>query len=253
MLREIFCIIAAVTCVVFIMAGCNNPVDPAAGDGDFLTAPAGATKIYSDGFEGDLSKWDEKYMIVVSDFYYHMQQTTAAFHSGKNSITADSNRTALLYSLSDERSVDQGIAGVQFYIMANEKGQTNFTVEIGKNAGSSGGLGKAFGIGFDPNDSIKCKAYDMLGSEQVGDFMVAPIELGHWYKCVVEVDFTAKKVRYTIDDMNHTIDLPSSDMSKIDRLLVFRGQTTERPNYSSVDCAEGKKQYYVDDIVFYKK
>jgi hypothetical protein len=42
-------------------------------------------------------------------------------------------------------------------------------------------------------------------------------------------------------------------MSKIDRLLVFRGQTVPRPNYGSADCAEGKKQYYVDDIVFYKK
>jgi hypothetical protein len=244
MIREFFCISAAVACIAGFVMSCNDPVGP--GDGE--------VKVYSDGFEGDLSKWDEKYMIVVGDFYPHMQISAVTSHSGKNALTADSNRTALQYSLNDDNSIDHGIAGVRFYLMASENGGANFTVEIGKNAGSSGGLGKAFGIGFDPNDSIKCKAYDMLGNEQVGDFMVAPIQPGHWYKCAVEVDFTALKVRYSIDDATiHTIDLPSSDMSKIDRLLVFRGQTVPRPNYGSADCAEGKKQYYVDDIVFYKK
>lgn len=216
-------------------------------------APGGATLIMSEGFGGDLSKYEKDYMVTMADIYPHMQITTDAAHGGTHSITGDSNQTALLYALSSETRVEGGIAGVQFYIMAKALGQANFTVEIGKNAGSSGGLGKAFGIGFDPNDSIKCKYYDMLGNEAVSDSMVAPIQLNHWYKCGVEVDFTAKTVTYSIDETTIIKALPSSDMAHIDRLLVFRGARVDRPNYGSTDCKQGLQQYYADDIVFYKK
>ena len=236
-----------------ILAGCNNPAGN--DDGDTPAVPTGVTAIYSDGFGGgDLSNWDDHYMIVVGDNYPHMQITADAFHSGSYSLTTDSNRTALQYSLDYTTRVENGIVGVQYYMMAKEMGGINFTVEIGKNAGSSGGLGKSFGIGFDPSDSIKCKFYDMLGSVTVSDTLLGPIQLDHWYKCVVEVDFTTRKVTYSIDDAVVVIkDLPSSDMDHIDRLLVFRGEYVERANYVTINCLEGPKQYYIDDIVLYKK
>jgi len=254
-MRQIFIISAIMGCAAGVFTGCNNPAGNGDDTGETPKSPAGATAIYCEGFGGDLLKWDDHYMITMGDNYPHMQITTAAANTGTHSITSDGNRTALQYSLADSLSVKTGIAGVQFYIMAKALGQANFTVEIGKNAGSSGGLGYAFGIGFDPNDSIKCKYWDMMGSESVRDTMVAPIQLNHWYKCVVEVNFTTRTVTYSIDDIiSITKNLPTvSDMSKVDRLLVFRGMEVNRPNYDVAQCTDGAKQYYADDIVFYKK
>jgi len=234
--------------------GCNNPASEDAG-GDTPVVPAGASAILSEGFGGDLSQWDLDYMIIAgAPHYVRMTITGDAAHTGKMSVMSDSNQTALLYSLDADHWVADGIVGVQFYMMAKEKGGINFTVEIGKNAGSSGGLGHAFGIGFDPNDSIKCKFYDMLGSVANTDTMIQPMELDHWYKCVVEVSFTTGKITYSIDDgVVLTRDIPTTSMTQIDRLLVFRGASVERPDYSTALCSEGPKKYYVDDIVFYKK
>ena len=252
MVRTIFYIGTVMMCAIGTLTGCNNPASEE--EGDTPKIPDGVTVIYSDGFGGDLSKWDDHYMITVGDNYPHARITTDAAYSGKYSVTTDSNRTALLFSLLPEVRVESGIAGVQFYIMAKENGQANFTVEIGQNAGSSGGLGKAFGIGFDPNDSIKCKYYDMLGNPSVADTMVAPIQLDHWYKCAIEVNLTDATVSYYIDDaIIRTQALPTIDLMGIDRLLVFRGLEVNRPNYGITTCADGPKQYYADDIVFYKK
>ena len=252
MFHRIFYMSAAIACVMGALTGCNNPASEEQSDNP--PVPAGVNLIYSDGFGGDLSDWETNYMITVGDNYPHMRITRDAVHSGKYSVTTDSNRTALLYSLLPAERVETGIAGVQFYIMAKEKGGANFTVEIGQNAGSSGGLGKAFGIGFDPNDSIKCKYYDMLGSVAIADTMLSPMQLNQWYKCAVEVDLTVGTVTYYIDDVKVLSKaLPTQDMMGIDRLLLYRGLYVERADYSIVDCKEGPKQYYADDIVFYKK
>ncbi len=211
--------------------------------------------VFFEDFENGLNKWYPTYMVVVGQRYYpQMRITTDAAHSQTHSLTADSNRTALLYALDVTARIEHGIAGVGFYLMTKEKGGINFTVALGKTGGSSGGLSKAFGIGFDPNDSIKCSNYDMLSIEPVADSMIAPIELNHWYQCAVEVDFTTKKVTYIIDDVTvRSQDLPTSNMGSIDRLLVLRGTKVDRPHYDSVSCKEGVKRYYVDDITLYTK
>jgi len=258
MFRKFLSVSVAMACVAAAFLGCGNPASPTSSN-ETPVVPSGATAIYSDGFGGDLSKWAPDYMVLAGQPHYsHMQITTVAAHSPTHSITTDSNQRALIYELDATTRIDHGIVGVQCYIMAKEKGGINFTVEIGKNAGSSGGLGKAFGIGFDPNDSIKCKMYeqrDATGNEVISDSMVAPMQLNHWYKCVVEIDFTAQKADYYIDDVKiRSVTLPTSDMGFIDRLLVFRGAQVSRPNYApAADCKEGAKQYYADDIVFYKK
>ena len=255
MFRKTFYIGTAMVCALSVLTVCNNPVTPQGGGGETPAAPAGAKVIYADGFGGDLSKWETNYMINMGDFYPHMQITTAAAHTGTHSITSDSSRTALLYALADSISVRTGIAGVQFYLMAKALDSANFTVEIGKNAGSSGGLGYAFGIGIDPNNSLKCKYFDMLGNPSVKDSMIGAVQLNHWYKCVVEVNFSTKMITYAIDNTTITMAMPATaDMSKVDRLLVYRGQTVLRADgYTNDPCKDGPKQYYADDIVFYQK
>jgi hypothetical protein len=206
--------------------------------------------IFSEDFENDLSKWEQNFMINVGDFYSRMRITSQAAYSGIYSLTTDSNRTALLYKISPR--FDSGICGVQFYLMAKAKGQINFTVELGQDAGSSGGLFKAFGIGFDVRDSVKTTNYDAYTGRI--DKMVGPIVPDHWYKCKIEIDFTTKKTAYYIDDQK--IDegnLPILEMYGIDRLLVFRGEGYITSDENVIPCIEGPKPYFIDNVVFYKK
>jgi hypothetical protein len=249
MVRNIFIVIAAAACFTCGLSGCSkkNTTEP---ESETPTAPAGSTLLFAEGFGGDLSKWDVSYLVQYpNEIYPHLRITTEAAHTGKYSITSDSNRTALLYI--DTPRVETGIVGAEFYIMAKAAGQSNFTVEIGQNAGSSGGLAEAFGIGFDPSDSIKCTFYDTYYSMNNGhnDSLLAPIQIDHWYKCAVEVNFTDSTIAYYLDGASvRTLPLPTSVMG-IDRLLVFRGNFGM--NYAP--SAEGPKQYYADDIVLYTK
>jgi len=83
-------------------------------------------------------------MINVNDFYSPMRITTDAAHSGTHSVTSDSNRTALEYDLVPSIIRESWASNFTSWPIIRT---TNFTVQIGKNAGSSGGLGKQFGLG----------------------------------------------------------------------------------------------------------
>jgi hypothetical protein len=198
----------------------------------------------SEGFGGDLSTWETEYMINFGDpTYPRMRITTDTAHTGTHSLMSDSNRTALLYKLPEK--LQDSIAGLQCYILAKEKGHTNFTVQLGQDAGSSGGLAKKFGFGFSPTDSVVTVFYDNYGGQK--DMAVAAIQLNHWYKCVVEVNFTTKVISYSLDDqLVRTAPLPEIEMYGIDKLLVLRG-------FEPTEGADGVKKCYVDDIVLYKK
>jgi hypothetical protein len=81
--------------------------------------------------------------------------------------------------------------------------------------------------------------------------MICPIVLDHWYKCVVEANFSDSTITYYLDDVPiRTFPLDVARTMGIDRLLVFRGPDAGM-NHTS--CQEGPKQYYADDIVFYKR
>jgi hypothetical protein len=252
MLRKILFASATVACVAAMLTGCSkkSPVEPPAGEDP--AAPSGTTLVLAEGFGGDLSKWDNDYMVDMFHIFPRMRITTDAAHTGTLSLTTDSNNTALLHTIPLADRIEHGIAGVQFYIMAKALGQACFTVEIGANAGSSGGVQPAFGIGFDPSDSIKCTYYDMYYPQNNGhgDSLIAPMTLNHWYKCVVEADRSAQTITYSIDDaLVRTFPFDTTRAMGIDKLLVFRGSS----GVNNAPSAEGAKQYYVDDIVLYKK
>ncbi len=224
-----------------MVVGCTKKSNPVSSSG-YLTGPTGSTVVLAEGFEGDLSNWETNFMINIGDNYPQMRITTDAAHGGTHSITSDSNQTALVYNIANR--VETGTAGIQFYIMAKAAGEINFSVVIGQNAGSSGGLGKQFGIGFDSTGFIKTVTYDMFSGES--DSMISPIQFNHWYKCVVEFNWTDSTITYNIDGVQvRSTGLPTQDMMGIDRLLVFRGVSGSN--------SEGPKQYYADDIVLYTK
>jgi len=254
MLRQILITSATIVCIAAMLTGCSNknPVDEE--KSETPTAPSGTTLVFAEGFGSDLSKWDNDYMVTQFDIYPRMRTTTDAAHTGTHSLTTDSNNTALLFTiLPSTNRIESGIAGVQFYIMAKALGQANFTVEIGANAGSSGGVQPAFGMGFDPSDSIKCTYYEMNYpyNNGYGDSLLCPFELDRWYKCVVEANFSDSTITYYLDDvLVRTFPLDVARTMGIDKLLVFRGFYA---GMNATPSQEGPKQYYADDIVFYKK
>jgi hypothetical protein len=252
MLRHILFAGAVMACVGGALTGCSkkNPAEPPVSETP--TAPSGTTLVLAEGFGGDLSKWADHYMVTSSEIYSLMRITTDAAHTGTHSITGDSNMTALLFALPDTERVENGIAGVQFYIMAKELQQANFTVGIGASPSSSGGVQPLFGIGFDPSDSIKCTYYDMYYpyNNGHGDSLIAPITPNHWYKCVVEANFSDTTITYSIDDVQvRTFPMDTTRIMGISSLVVLRGMT----GVNNAPSAEGPKKYYADDIVFYKK
>ena len=245
MFRQILFTCFMALCIAGLLTGCKDPVSEEKEDEPQI--PAGATALFTDGFEDDLSNWETNYMIYVGDFYPHMRITSDLGHTGTYSVTTDSNRTALVYNIAPR--IETGIAGVQFYIMAEESGNINFTVELGQNAGSSGGLVNAFGIGFDVRNSIKSTSKDRNGRV---DSLVSAIQPGYWYKCNVEVDFTTKTIHYYIDGAEVNIGtFPTVEMYGIDRLLVFRGEFAGQDDKYMVE--EGPKRYFLDNIVLYTK
>ncbi|MBN1128609.1 MAG: hypothetical protein JXA71_06465 [Chitinispirillaceae bacterium] len=244
-----------VTGVVFIcgivaLTGCKTPTEPEIDTTP--TAPAGSTLIFGEGFGNDLSNWEGVYMVSSMEMYSQMRISTEAAHQGTHSLTTDSNMTAL-YHVENNRE-ETGTVGVEFYMKAKTAGKINFGVEIGQNPGSSGMVSPAFGIFFDPSDSIKCIFYTTWPANDVQK-MVAPIQPDHWYKCRVELEFASSTVTYYIDDaLVHTQTYPTTGsedigLMGIDRVLVYRGKYGYPPSESS----EGTKPYFVDDIVFYKK
>jgi hypothetical protein len=256
MVHRLIFTVSAVACIAgMMMMGCkSNPVVPPPGD-ESITGPAGSTDVLIEGFGGTLSKWESQYMVLVNDYYPQMRITTAAHNTGTHSITSDSNRTAIVYKANPpleptDTAAVHYIVGVQFYIMAAAKEQANFSVQFGQDNGSSGGLGKGFGIGFDKSDSIKTMLYDTWGGlTPESDSMLAPIQLTHWYKCNIELDLGKTwTATWSLDGVVvQTKSLPTQEMSRVDRVLVFRG--AEPGNMG----AEGVKQCYADDIILYTK
>jgi hypothetical protein len=232
---------AVIVCSMMLFTGCDTGTGPSEPSGN-----ENRNVIFSEGFESDLSAWEGLYMVSDQEKYHQMRITADAAHSGKNSLTTDSNMTAL-YHVEDKR-VETGTVGIEFYMMATTLEQANFGVEIGQNPGSSGKVSPSFGIYFDPSDSIKCTfftAWPVVDRQTI----VAPIQAGQWYKCQVEVNFEDSTVSYFIDDiLKHTEPIVAENyFGGIERLLVYRGKYGKIP----LDSEEGVKPYYIDDITFY--
>ena len=204
----------------------------------------GATAVFTEGFGADLSKWASTFMLNEGDYYFPMRILTDAAHTGTHSITSDSDRTALAYIVNPK--IGTGTVGVQFYIMAKTAGETDFTVVIGQNAGSSGGLGKQFGLGFDKSDSVKCVYYDSYNMFPENDSSDRPYSAaGDWYKCDVEIDFTGKTITWYLDGiLLMTRPVPTTEMTGVDLRCSYSGAWT---------APEGPKPYFADDIVVYTK
>jgi hypothetical protein len=258
MFRTILTASTVFACIIAIVViGCSktsNPVGP-----NPLAAPTGYSLIFSEGFENpsadtlwasEFAAWSE------GGIYPQMRYTTDTFYTGTHALTSDSNATALQYEINPLGSpLTKAVVGVQFYLLAKAKSGINFTVWIGKNSGSSGGLTPGFGLGFDSTNVLKTtyfNAYQMI-PETDSLLTGIPIQPKHWYKCNVLVNLndttSDSAVTYFVDNVEvNKMPLPTYNgayepFPGIDRLLVFRGPGG--PNTF--------EPYYVDDIALYQK
>jgi hypothetical protein len=207
--------------------------------------------VFYEDFENGLLNWERIYQVTNDEIYSQMCITSDVAHTSTHSLTTDSSMTALYYVLKVNgllERIEDGIAGVEFYMMTHALDEVNFGVELGQNPGSSGRVSPAFGIFFDPSDSIKCtvfSSYPITDSQK----MIAPIIVDHWYKCNVEVNFSDSITSFYIDGaLVHTERNPKYFYG-IDRLSILRGKYGKNGSLSS----EGKKEYYVDNISLYTK
>jgi hypothetical protein len=203
------------------------------------------TTVFSEGFEGDLiaNNWSQLSIPWDPPLYSWLTITSAAAHGGTKSITSDSSRCGILASHSPK--LDTGIVGLEFYIMASALAQSDFTALIVESGGSSDAGLHQYGFGFDSTDSIQANDYDFYDTTRQNK-NIAKIQVNHWYKCVVEVDFSKTNlITYYLDDvLVRTVPIPST-LYGLDWLYVLRRNTgTGR---------HGPKPYYVDDISVYTK
>ena len=110
---------------------CNNNSGPTNS-----TDKVPGTAILSEGFEGDLSNYRQ--ITYDPGIQGMMSISTQHAHSGKSSLTSDSNNTSIKRVISP--SIDDSIAGLQFYLMATTAAHTNFFAAICKPGSSASSM-----------------------------------------------------------------------------------------------------------------
>ena len=225
----------AVVAICGMIMNCNknsNPTGP--------TPPPDPTTgqiIVSEGFEGDLSNYRQ---INYDSSQGMMSISTQYAHSGKASLTSDSNNTGIKRTV--DPSIHDSIAGLQFYLMATKDAHTDFMAAICTPGSSANGLYSILGMGIDKSDSLRY-VYEKDPLDPINEHKnFAALTLNKWYKCKIEYDFTDTTLTYYLDDaIVHT--QPASNLMTLEMFVVMRDSLG----------AQGPSGYYLDDVIIYKR
>jgi hypothetical protein len=229
--RIVLAITALAICGIFIT--CNKSSNPAG-----PTPPPDPTTgqiILSEGFEGDLSNYR-----ALSFDSLLMSITTQNPHSGTHSLTSDSNNSSIRGIL--DRSIDDSIAGLQFYLMATKAGQ-DLMVAFCKTGSSPTGLYTIIGMGIDKSGSLTY-VYQNAPDDSINNESknFAALTLNKWYKCRIEYDYSDTTLTYYVDDK------------------IVRQRTTPTPMSLPVFVVmrdslgtQGPSGCYLDDITIFKR
>jgi hypothetical protein len=237
-MSRVFDIIAAVAVGGIVVTCNNNPTTP---------PPHPRHVILSEGFEGNNLDSAGYTKIYNPRAYGPMSITTNAAHSGTYSLTSDSNNTGLRKWL--DSAISDSIAGLEFYLMAANAGQTDFfaaIVTMGTSAGMlNNGFSTVLGMGIDKSDSL-WYTFQKYDNPQADSDLVyknfAALEFNKWYKCTMEYDFAAQKLTYSLDD-RVVFTKGASGIAKLDMFITMRDSVG----------AQGPKDYFIDDITIYKR
>ena len=224
--------IAAVVAVCGITITCNK---------DSGTTVPQRTVVFSEGFE-EANLSDAGYMqVTYATGQGMMSISTNAAHSGKSSLTSDSNNTGIRKSLND--AISDSIAGLEFYLMAKKAEHINFFAAIARPGSSANGLFTIMGIGIDKSDSLKYiyenEPGDSVNNEHKN---FAALVFNKWYKCNIEYDFTNAILSYYVDGTVVYTKSAPNPMS-LQMFVAMRDSSG----------SQGVKGYYIDDVTIYKR
>jgi hypothetical protein len=239
-MSRVFCIAAAVA-VCAIVVTCNKD------SGAISPTPSPRHVILSEGFEGDNLDSSGYTKLYNPRMYGPMSITTKAAHKSTYSLTSDSNNTGLRKWL--DNPISDSIAGLEFYLMAANAGQTDFfaaIVTMGTSAGMlNNGFSTVLGMGIDKSDSL-WYTFQKYDNPQADSDLVynnfAALEFNKWYKCTMEYDFAAQKLTCSLDD-RVVFTKGASGIAKLDMFITMRDSLG----------AQGPKGYFIDDITIYKR
>jgi hypothetical protein len=228
--RIVYAIIAVV--ISGMIVTCNKEGGPAA-----PVDKVPGTIILSEGFEGDLSNYRQ---VTYQAGQGMMSIATQHARSGKGSLTSDSNNTSIKRMISP--SIDDSIAGLQFYLMATKPAHTDFFAALCKPGSSANGLYTIIGMGIDTSDSLKY-IYENMPGDPINEYKkFAAFTLNKWYKCKIEYNYSDTTLTYFLDnDTVYTRTAPSPMTLQI--FIVMRDGLG----------AQGTSGYHIDDVAIYKR
>jgi hypothetical protein len=228
--RLVYAILAvAISGMIVECKNNNGPIAPAD------IAPGNL--ILSEGFETDLSNYKQ---VTYYPSEGMMSLSTQHARSGKGSLTSDSNNTGIKKVL--DPSINDSIAGLQFYVMAAKTAHANFMAAMGKAGSSANGLLTIIGMGIDKSDSLKY-VYENAPNDIINEHKnFAALTLNKWYKCKIEYDYSDTTLTYYLDDaVVYTRTAPSPMTLQI--FIVMRDDLG----------AQGLSGYYLDDVRVFKR
>jgi hypothetical protein len=218
--------------ITMMFIGCNkgsNPVAPS-------NPQVPGRYLVTEGFETDLSNYNQ---LTYAIGWGKMSISTGATHSGKQSLSSDSNRTGIKANYDP---ISDSIAGLDFYLMAKKAGGINFYAALSRSGSSWNGLFAILGLGIGKSDSLQY-IYEIQPVDSTNEHKnFAPVQFNHWYHCRVECSFTDTIVTYSVDDVVvKTIKMPF--MSNLGMFVTMRDDSG----------SQGTKDYYFDDVTVYKR
>ena len=233
-MKKVTIVCAALTISVMLVR-CNSNNAPTA-----LPDKIPGTVLLSEGFEGDLSNYKQIVYDGAEGLMTIDSSSKAHVHLGKGSLTSDSNSTSIKCRL--DPTIDDSIAGLQFYIMATKKSQTDMIVALCRPGSSANGLFSIFGLGIGKSDSLMY-VFENAPADPINEHKsFAPFTLNKWYKCKVEYGYADTTLSFFVDD----------------RLVYKRGAPSPVTLQYFVVMrdglgTQGPSGYYVDDVAIYKR
>lgn len=202
--------------------------------------------IETDGFEYENDSLATKYNKVAwVGGRGLMSTTTAAAHSGTHSLTSDSTKTGIrLYS---NFSIEDSIAGLEFYFMARKAEHIPFFAAIGLSGSEWNGLKAIVGIGTSASDSLQYIYEWQANMPENEHTCFAALRYDTWYKFRVECDFNDTTASYFMNDSNVRT-IKTKDITSINRFFVMRDSLGTQGS-----GPQGPAEYYLDDYTLYKR
>lgn len=242
-----FQIVCAVAVIVAggIFISCQKKSSEPAGP----TGPTGPQRnvFLSDGFEYSSDSLANKYNKVAwVGGRGFMSTTTDTAHSGTHSLTSDSSKTGI--KLGGAFSIQDSIAGLEFYLMAKKAEQINFFSALASSGSAWNGLYIILGMGISRSDSLQyIYQYDPSKPDSNYTKCFASLQFNKWYKCNIEYSFPDTTVTYSLDDsVVYTRKTPL--LSPLNVFLVARDSVV-----SEGAGSQGSKEYYIDDVTVYER